>query len=801
MKYLPVVVPSRKTQIHPAPGFKKKGLADYHLELSALCGFKCTYCSSNAGNFARIRGRVDDWAGAVAAAGEKLDMQDSVTSDGRAIVLTFENIIGQLERELLAVKRDFGCGNVLVVSELTDAFVPALVQPGITRRALELLLERTEFTIRILTKSAVVGKPEWVDFFAAHRDRFLVGLSITTIDDRIVETVERGTSTPSARIKAHRVLQDSGIRTYGMLCPVLPESVQHVDALLDAIRPERCEQIWAEPINHRSDKWSLDHRELQWSGYSLGLYSSIAERASRDGWIARLNYLLYEGGVAPEHAKAYLLFGGFSLQSTATKLGHSKHPQFAEMKSGVVIPGSGGGKRAVPEVTEPAAEPTECTRSGMLGEASGAPMVSHEVRPLSPDAVADHYEHHPLAALVQKMTPSQKGELLNKVREARAVLVPVTIFEDLVLDGRHRLEVRQALLEQGIVVAIRFEEYLGNDPAGFVLSRNLHERELTDAQRALGAEKLASLPQGSHPPIGGTEATFTMARAALRYGTSERQVSRARALRRAAPDLYEALDRALGGKKLTINACLLIARRFGPGKRAQFIADLDAGMPLAAALKALRATVREPTESATGCPEPPTATGPDDSMADVTGGKASAKPLKRRGGAEPEVERSGAPSPAWDQGIPIFEEIESEIEASLLQQQDQLAVEVSTHAPSHKIPENEPAEVPMPGGVANVHSSTVADREQKIRHLIEGIETLLEPEWVPPPDVVDRLAQMERVASERVRKANDLEFAQLMKTTGILIGIAHALADGIRFTKPEILQTLREKESIATSAN
>jgi hypothetical protein len=49
-----VIVPSTSTLIKKCPGFAKKGLADYKIDLLALCEFGCRYCSSNTGNYLRI---------------------------------------------------------------------------------------------------------------------------------------------------------------------------------------------------------------------------------------------------------------------------------------------------------------------------------------------------------------------------------------------------------------------------------------------------------------------------------------------------------------------------------------------------------------------------------------------------------------------------------------------------------------------------------------------------------------------------------------------------------------------------
>ena len=54
MKPIIVEIPSIKDPIKKSPGFHKKELADYKLDIMGLCQFGCAYCSSNAGNYLRI---------------------------------------------------------------------------------------------------------------------------------------------------------------------------------------------------------------------------------------------------------------------------------------------------------------------------------------------------------------------------------------------------------------------------------------------------------------------------------------------------------------------------------------------------------------------------------------------------------------------------------------------------------------------------------------------------------------------------------------------------------------------------
>jgi DNA repair photolyase len=210
---------------------------------------------------------------------------------------------------------------------------------------LELVLKRTSFRVRVLTKNAVVGKPEWVEFFKAHPGRFVVGLSTGTTDDRWARQVELGTSSPSMRLAAVQTLQKADIPTYGMLCPIFPDMMDanNLDGLIKAINPKQVEHVWAEPYNDRQNwatvregyakgsfgyHWMTQVYELgnarEWSLYASQLYVELRRRAERGNWLGKLRYLLYEHGIHEEHVPMFKDFAGVLFQSKPAKSGSEK---------------------------------------------------------------------------------------------------------------------------------------------------------------------------------------------------------------------------------------------------------------------------------------------------------------------------------------------------------------------------------------------------------------------------------------------------------------------------------------------
>jgi DNA repair photolyase len=336
MKPTIVNIPSIKTPIMRSPGFEKKELATYKLDIMGWCGASCLYCSTPAMSYLRInRERFAD--AAEAQTGERL-----YPGKDQALTLRWEDFEARLDAQLAKWPKNrkamWGAGKVLMFSQLTDAFSPWAVAEGLTRRTLEKVLLNTDFRIRVLTKFDTVGRPEWIEFFRAHPGRFVVGLSIGTLDDAWARKVEIGTSSPSARVRALHRLQDAGVPTFGMLCPVFPDVLADngVERLVEAIWPDRCETVWSEPFNDRNnwrivadgyEKGSRAHERMSaifggpnrvalWSEYAAELYERV--HGALGGEAHKHRYLLYQDGMTPATKAALTGAPGVLFQSDET---------------------------------------------------------------------------------------------------------------------------------------------------------------------------------------------------------------------------------------------------------------------------------------------------------------------------------------------------------------------------------------------------------------------------------------------------------------------------------------------------
>jgi DNA repair photolyase len=248
----PVYQVPAKNIINFKSGFGHKKLCD-DLTFSAgsACAFSCSFCYV-----------------------ESLMFKNPHTMDIREKGIPFEDVVIRREGAVEAVTKqllnkkgepkfkDPEDKRVIYASPLVDvAANMELVKETI--KICKVILEYTNWQIRLLSKSTLIyqvakGIPEkW-------KNRMIYGLSIGTLNDKLALAFEVGTAKPSKRVKTHQKLQDEGYRVYGMACPILPvENIEeYADAVVKALRVDRCEHVWAEVLNSRGRSMERMHQSL-----------------------------------------------------------------------------------------------------------------------------------------------------------------------------------------------------------------------------------------------------------------------------------------------------------------------------------------------------------------------------------------------------------------------------------------------------------------------------------------------------------------------------------------------------------
>src|SRR5688572_28290271 len=97
---------------------------------------------------------------------------------------------------------------------------------------------------------------------------------------------------------------------------------------------------------------------------------------------------------------------------------------------------------------------------------------------------------HPLADAFPLIEGPAFDELVASIKEY-GLREPITLLDGAVLDGRNRLRACEAG-----AVEPRFEEYTGDNPAAFVIDKNINRRHMNESQRSMVGAKLANISKG-----------------------------------------------------------------------------------------------------------------------------------------------------------------------------------------------------------------------------------------------------------------------------------------------------------------
>lgn len=164
-------------------------------------------------------------------------------------------------------------------------------------------------------------------------------------------------------------------------------------------------------------------------------------------------------------------------------------------------------------------------------------MTDHKLSEVSYELCPEDGAHWHDAANIFPWIEGKDRETFVEDIERNGVLEPIVFYQGAILDGRNRYMAARQFGQ-------RYPrcDYLGNDPTGFVIARNLNRRHLNESQRAMAAGRLAKLPKGAnqHSSIDGP----SQGEAATILRVSPKSVERAKIVQRdGAPELVEAVDK------------------------------------------------------------------------------------------------------------------------------------------------------------------------------------------------------------------------------------------------------------------
>jgi len=251
------------------------------------CVYSCAFC----------------YVPAVGLMSKQKDLYSTVQGKHEDIVIRRENAVevvhNQLDRLSSAKRND---GRIIYASHLVDVAANMIL----ARETIEICKEILSFTnwhIRLLSKSNLLpvvakGLPE------DEKGRMIYGVSTGTLDDNLAKAFERGTPLVSKRIESLHWLQDNGYRTFGMICPSLPQTnyQKFAEEMRDTIRYELCEHVWAEVLNARGESFTRTFEALKSGGFDDIAEQFEAVSSDNAAWetYARNTFLAHTNCCEPE---------------------------------------------------------------------------------------------------------------------------------------------------------------------------------------------------------------------------------------------------------------------------------------------------------------------------------------------------------------------------------------------------------------------------------------------------------------------------------------------------------------------
>jgi DNA repair photolyase len=260
--------------------------------LGSACVFECAFCYVES--IVRKHPQVKRLARELARLG--LKFEDVVIVRCAALDIMREQLTIHKPRQM-----DLQRPGVIYSSPLVDP-APTMPMARQTAEACQIILQLTNWDIRLLSKSSLLREvakqiPE------RFKHRLIYGFSTGTLDNQLASAFEKKTSLVSKRLESLHWLQDNGYRTFGMICPSLPEDDydQFARDMAAAIRVDRCEHVWAEVLNGRGTAIKRTCDALDKGGYAKEAESvrslfgkrkrPVWERYSRDTFLAHTRYI------------------------------------------------------------------------------------------------------------------------------------------------------------------------------------------------------------------------------------------------------------------------------------------------------------------------------------------------------------------------------------------------------------------------------------------------------------------------------------------------------------------------------
>ena len=226
-----------KSIIHP---FSVKGYSGLTINPYQGCQHRCAYCYATY-----------EWSP---------DFYDKVYAKINAPEV--------LEKELATWKGDMV--DPVMVASATDAYQPAELKYGLTRKCVE-ILQKYNAPYYVFTKSAIIERD--LELHARYSRNCFVVWSITTCSENVRRVVEPGTPLAGRIFKAIRKFADAGVPCGVNVDPIMPlvtDAAGELDAIIKGCKDAGVSHVFGAMLRMRGDIWERMKAALALLGVESG---------------------------------------------------------------------------------------------------------------------------------------------------------------------------------------------------------------------------------------------------------------------------------------------------------------------------------------------------------------------------------------------------------------------------------------------------------------------------------------------------------------------------------------------------
>jgi DNA repair photolyase len=143
----------------------------------------------------------------------------------------------------------------VMVSSATDAYQPAELKYGLTRKCIE-ILQKYNVPYYVFTKSKIIERD--LQLHQKYKDDCFLVWSITTTDEKIRRVIEPGTPPAHSMFMVIKKFADAGVCCGVSIDPILPfisDSPDHVQEIVDSCYDAGVAYVFGALLRLRSDIW------------------------------------------------------------------------------------------------------------------------------------------------------------------------------------------------------------------------------------------------------------------------------------------------------------------------------------------------------------------------------------------------------------------------------------------------------------------------------------------------------------------------------------------------------------------